>query len=562
MKRFTQLFVELDETNRTNEKVAALENYFREANVPDAAWALFFLCGKKIPRAVTSTHLRHWISEESTFPAWLVEECYDAVGDLAETAALLLPENDSALDLSLTNLVQTRLLPLRTLPDLTKKNLLLQTWRALNSKERLVWNKLITGSFRVGVAQTLVVRALAQAAGIEPPIMAHRLAGNWQATPEDFQRLLKPGENEREVARPYPFFLASPLGEKPEALGDIQEWQCEWKWDGIRAQLIHRQNEILLWSRGDEMVTETFPEIAEIGKALPDGTVLDGEILAWQKDAPQPFAKLQRRLGRKIAGEKMRREFPVTFLAYDLLERSGEDFRNRPLSERREKLESVIASAQTNYVPKIPAKETFETPDLFQIHTTKIVEILPLRISEVLAPTNWNELESLQRESRARQVEGIMLKRRDSVYGVGRQRGTWWKWKIDPLVMDAVLIGAQRGHGRRASLYTDYTFGVWSDEKKLVPVAKAYSGLTDEEILVVDEFVRKNTLEKFGPIRFVKPELVFELAFEAVAESARHKAGIAVRFPRIARWRHDKKITDADTLQTVRALMKNGGPHE
>ncbi len=562
MKRFTQLFGELDETNRTNEKVAALENYFRAARAPDAAWALYFLCGRKIPRALTSTSLRNWISEESKFPAWLVEECYDAVGDLAETAALLLPENKSALDLPLNEFVQTRLLPLATLPDIAKKNLLLQTWRELNSKERLVWNKLITGSFRVGVAQTLVVRALAKVAGIEPPIMAHRLAGNWQATPEDFQRLLQPGENEIEVARPYPFFLASPLEAKPESLGEISDWQCEWKWDGIRAQLIRRQNEILIWSRGDEMVTETFPEIAEIGNALPDGTVLDGEILAWRNDSPQPFAKLQRRLGRKTAGEKLRREFPVVFLAYDLLEFNGEDLRNRPLHERREKLEIIIAGAQKNFVPqKNLTKEISETLDLFQINETKPIEIIPLRISELLAPKNWDELEILQRESRARQVEGIMLKRRDSVYGVGRQRGNWWKWKINPLVMDAVLIGAQRGHGRRASLYTDYTFGVWSAEK-LVPVAKAYSGLTDEEILVVDEFVRKNTLEKFGPIRFVKPELVFELAFEAVAESSRHKAGIAVRFPRINRWRHDKKIADADTLENVRALMKNGAAHE
>jgi DNA ligase-1 len=561
MKRFAQLFSELDETNRTNEKVAALENYFRDASAPDAAWALYFLCGKKIPRAVTSTNLRHWISEAANLPAWLVEECYDAVGDLAETAALLLPENKSALDLPLNEFVQTRLLPLATLPDIAKKNLLLQTWRELDSKERLVWNKLITGSFRVGVAQTLVVRALAKVASIAPPIMAHRIAGNWHATPEDFHRLVKPGENETEVARPYPFFLASPLQEKPKSLGEISAWQCEWKWDGIRAQLIRRQNEILLWSRGDEMVTETFPEIAEIGNALPDGTVLDGEILAWQNNLPQPFAKLQRRLGRKIADAKLQQEFPVVFLAYDLLEFGSEDWRNRPLAERREKLAFVVANAQKNFIPKSSAEKNLETPDLFSNLEIKSVEILPLRISELLVPENWDALEILQRESRARSVEGIMLKRRDSIYGVGRQRGNWWKWKINPLVMDAVLIGAQRGHGRRASLYTDYTFGVWSSDK-LVPVAKAYSGLSDEEILVVDEFVRKNTLEKFGPIRFVKPELVFELAFEAVQESSRHKAGIAVRFPRINRWRHDKKIAEADTLENVRALMKNGAAHE
>ncbi len=555
MKRFTQLFTELDETNRTNEKVAALERYFREADAADAAWALYFLCGRTVPRALTSTALRLWAAEEAGLPAWMVDECYDAVGDSAETMALVLPGTGSAMVLGLSQLVQTRLLPLAGLPDAARRNLLVQTWRELDVRERLVWNKLITGAFRVGVAQTLVVRALANVAGIAPPIMAHRLAGKWQPTAADFQRLLQAGESAQEPAQPYPFYLAAPLDEKPETLGDVAEWQVEWKWDGIRAQLIRRAGEVMLWSRGDEMVTDAFPEIAEIGRALPDGTVLDGEILAWQDNAPQPFARLQRRLGRKKAGEKLRTEFPVVFLAYDLLEWQGEDWRNRPLSERRKQLESLVADAPKEFEPAREPETILETPDLFAALEPKAAAVLPLRISEVLAPRDWAELQTLQGESRARQVEGLMLKRRDSLYGVGRQRGFWWKWKIDPLVMDAVLIGAQRGSGRRASLYTDYTFGVWQAEK-LVPVAKAYSGLSDEEILKVDAFVRKNTLEKFGPIRFVKPELVFELAFEAVQDSKRHKAGIAVRFPRINRWRHDKKANEADTVDSVRALMR------
>jgi DNA ligase-1 len=561
MKRFTQLFTALDETNRTNEKVAAMENYFRTTTAPDAAWALFFLCGRKIPRVVNSTSLRIWVAEESKLPDWLVEECYEAVGDLAETAALLLPENISSLDLPLHEMVATRLLPLAVLPDMAKKSLLLETWRGLNAKERLVWNKLITGSFRVGVAQTLVVRALAAVAGIAPSIMAHRLAGNWQATSADFERLMRAESGEMETARPYPFFLASPLEADVSTLGEIADWQCEWKWDGIRAQLIRRQGESLLWSRGDEMVTETFPEIAQIGTGLDDGTVLDGEILAWRGELPQPFAALQRRLGRKNPGDKMQREFQVVFLAYDLLEYDGADWRARPMAERREKLEAVVEAAQKKLAATVRVTDDTETPDLFAAFQEPAqTSRVPLRISEILKPRDWSELASWQSGSRARQVEGIMLKRRDSPYGVGRQRGNWWKWKIDPLVMDAVLIGAQRGHGRRASLYTDYTFGVWQ-AGQLVPVAKAYSGLSDEEVLVVDEFVRRHTLEKFGPIRSVKPELVFELAFDAVQESTRHKAGIAVRFPRINRWRHDKKIADADTLETVRALIKKGMAH-
>ncbi len=556
MRRFTQLFTALDETNRTNEKVAALESYFRQADPADAAWALHFLCGRKLPRALTSTMLRVWAGEESGLPAWLFEECYHAVGDLAETVALVLPESASTSSLPLHELIEQRLLPMREAGDATRRELLVRTWRELSGTERLVWNKLITGGFRVGVAQTLVVRALAAVAGIEQPVMAHRLLGDWKPTAEHFQRILSETDlGVGEVARPYPFFLASPLESEPALLGDISEWQAEWKWDGIRAQLIRRSGESLLWSRGEEIVTDTFPEITEAAAALPDGTVIDGEILAWRGDAPLPFAKLQRRLGRKAVSARMRTTFPVVLIAYDLLELNGEDLRQRPLQYRRELLENVMREAAERPAA-VKKSVVWETPDLFEPRDPPRAA-LPLRLSEVLHPQAWADLKPLQLESRGRQVEGIMLKRRTSPYSVGRQRGDWWKWKIDPLVLDAVLINAQLGHGRRASLYTDYTFALW-DDGKLVPVAKAYSGLTDAEIREVDAFVRDNTIDKFGPIRAVKPELVFELAFENVQKSTRHKAGLAVRFPRMNRWRHDKKPAEADTLENLRALLREG----
>ncbi len=555
MRLFTKLYTTLDETNRTSEKVAALEAYFREADAADAAWALHFLCGRKVPRALTSTMLRLWAGEEAQLPAWLFEECYDAVGDLAETVALLLPEPASTLALPLHELISQRLLPMRDAAEPMRKEMLLRTWRELEAKERLVWNKMMTGGFRVGVAQTLVVRALAGVAGVEQPIMAHRVLGRWQPTAEDFQRLLQesdPGAGE--LARPYPFFLASALEGEPSALGEVADWQAEWKWDGIRAQLIRRHGEVLIWSRGDEVVTESFPEIAEAGGALADGTVLDGEILAWDGDAPKPFASLQRRLGRKIVSARMRTAFPVAFVAYDLLEKDGADLRGRPLDERRRFLEEEMLAASLR--PIATFSGIWETRDLFE---TTITPKSPLRVSEILRPGSWETLANLQRESRERQVEGIMLKRLASPYSVGRQRGDWWKWKIDPLMLDAVLIQAQLGHGRRASLYTDYTFALW-DAGKLVPVAKAYSGLSDAEILEVDAFVRANTIDKFGPIRVVKPELVFELAFETVQKSTRHKAGLAVRFPRMNRWRTDKKPADADTLESLRALVREARP--
>ncbi len=557
MKRFTQLFTALDETNRTNEKVAALEVYFRAADPADAAWALHFLCGRKTPRAITSTMLRAWAGEEARVPAWLFDECYHAVGDLAETVALLLPESASTLDLPLHELVSQRLLPMRAATDSTRREMLVQTWRELRGSERFVWNKLITGGFRVGVARTLVVRALAAVAGVAQPIMAHRLLGRWQPVAEDFLGLLSGSvSGVDDVARPYPFFLASPLEGTPAALGDLAEWQAEWKWDGIRAQLIRRGGEVLIWSRGDEVVTDTFPEIAEAAGALPDGTVLDGEILAWRGDAPESFASLQRRLGRKVVSARMRAAFPVVLLTYDLLEVNGEDLRGRPLAERWALLEKLFAEvAQRPFVKS--AGSVLETPDLFEIAVPARPRFA-LRLSETLRAGTWDELAAMRLESRERQVEGIMLKRKVSPYGVGRQRGDWWKWKINPLVIDAVLINAQLGHGRRASLYTDYTFALW-ENGKLVPVAKAYSGLTDAEIREVDAFVRGNTTAKFGPIRAVKAELVFELAFEGVQKSSRHKAGLAVRFPRMNRWRIDKKPEEADTLENLRAFLGSGG---
>ena len=527
MKRFTQLFCELDRTTRTNEKVEALERYFREAPPQDAVWGLQFLSGRKIPRAISSTLMRDWGAEEAKIPVWLLDECFDAVGDLAETLALVQPDKATSTKVSLYDLVTNYLLPLGAAHVSEKREILLSAWRMLNSQERLVWNKLITGSFRVGVARTLVIRALARVAGIPQPVMAHRVLGNWSPTAEDFSRILSGEVPESEPAKPYPFFLASPLQENPETLGDVKEWLGEWKWDGIRAQLIRREGKVFLWSRGDEMITHSFPEISESAKILPEGVVLDGEILAWENDKPLPFSVLQKRLNRKSTDYFVRNESPVVFLAYDLLEHGGEDIRELPLHERRQRLETLISSASR----------------------------LPLRVSPLIKCQSWEGMRKLKEQSREREVEGIMLKRLTSRYQVGRTRGDWWKWKIDPYFIDCVLIYAQRGSGRRASLYTDYTFGVW-DNGQLTPFAKAYSGLTDEEIKEVDKFVRTHSIEKHGPVRVVEPRLVFELAFEAIQPSSRHRSGVAVRFPRMNRWRKDKKPEEADTIETVRGLLK------
>ena len=527
MKQFTALFTALDESNRTLDKVEALRRYFAQADPADAAWALYFLTGRKLKRAVNTRLLREWMAKRAHLPLWLLEESYEAVGDLAETLALLDPSDAVQCPLALHQLVEDYLKPMAEAEDPRKRQLLFAAWNQMNAQERLVWNKVITGGFRVGVARTLVVRALAQVAGIEPSIMAHRIMGDWQPTAEDFRNLIDPRHESQHPAIPYPFYLAYPFEDEPGALGNREDWQVEWKWDGIRAQLIRRAGEVFLWSRGEEMMTARFPEVRDAAmEALPDGVVLDGELLGWNEDRPLPYGQLQRRIGRKQVTNKIRQEVPVVFMVYDLLEHEAEDIRALPLSERRQRVEALLeANSQSTLLP-----------------------------SPILEQASWQELAEIREESRERGVEGFMLKRLDSPYQVGRVKGDWWKWKIEPLTIDAVLIYAQRGHGKRASLYTDYTFGIWH-EGDLVPIAKAYSGLTDAEIRKVDRFVRQNTTDRFGPVRVVKPQLVFELAFEGIQASTRHKSGVALRFPRMARWRQDKPIEEADTLDQVRQLM-------
>jgi DNA ligase-1 len=454
-------------------------------------------------------------------------DCYSAVGDLAETIALLLPPPITSSDKPLRYWVEERLLPLRELSDEQRRDSLVYAWLEMDEWQRFVWNKIITGEFRVGVSQNLVVRALAEFSGIPAEVIAHRLMGDWQPTPSYYNQLIAKETDDADVSRPYPFFLAYPLEGDPAQLGDPSEWIAEWKWDGIRSQMIRRKWQSFIWSRGEELVTERFPELETLAGLLPEGTVIDGEILPWKEGMPLSFAQMQRRIGRKVLGPKILADVPVVVLAYDLLEWGGEDVREWPIERRRDTLTELVESLRSN--GHIVLSEPVE------FHT-------------------WEQLGEIRKQSRTRRVEGFMLKRRGSPYRVGRRRGDWWKWKIDPYSVDCVLMYAQPGNGRRASVLTDYTFGVW-DAGELTPFAKAYSGLTDEEINQVDAWIRRNTIERFGPVRRVKPELVFELAFEGIQESPRHRSGIAVRFPRMARWRHDKKAEEADTIEAVRALL-------
>ena len=530
MLRFAGLYNAIDRTTSTNAKVAAVVAYFTVAPPDDAAWAVFFLTGRRLKRVVPSASIRDWTLGATSLEAWLLEECYAVVGDGAETAALVLDQlaTEPAADLSLAEWVERRILPLREHSADEQQRQVTAWWRTLDRLQRFILLKLLTGELRVGVSQTLVVRALAEAADLPKTTIAARLMGDWTPTAEWLQSLLSAERTDDDRSRPYPFYLASPLEGDPATLGDPADWLVEWKWDGIRAQLVRRGGHVHLWSRGEELITHRFPEIAAAGTRLPDGTVLDGEVLAFRDDRPLPFSALQQRIGRQKQVAQMARAVPVVFMTYDILEDGGLDIRERPMDERRRVLEARLNAEGGQ--PTV------------------------LRASPTVSGARWDELALMRDESRGRGVEGLMLKRRTSPYGVGRKRGDWWKWKIDPYTIDAVLIYAQPGSGRRASLLTDYTFGVWH-EGELVPIAKAYSGLSNEEIGEMDRWIRRHTRERFGPVRHVEPVQVFELGFEGIAESSRHKSGIAVRFPRMLRWRADKKAEEADTLQAVRRLL-------
>jgi DNA ligase 1 len=525
MKQFAGLFMRLDQSNKTTDKVVALKDFFLSAPDEDRLWTLALFTHKRPKRQVNTRLLRQWTCELAQIPDWLFEESYHSVGDLAETISLLLPVTNVEQDFSLSYWIRY-LMDLQNQDENTKKERILEAWQMMNKEERFVFIKLMTGSFRIGVSQNLITQAVAGAFDLEKTEVAHRIMGDWNPLNVSFHDLLLSQKQSDDLSRPYPFFLAYPLEKELSSFGEFSDWQIEWKWDGIRGQVIQREGEVFIWSRGEELVTDKFPELKEMALELPSGTVLDGEIIAYSEGMPLPFALLQTRIGRKTLSKKILTDAPVSFIAYDVLEHDGRDFRNNPIMDRRVVLEKLVENVSNQR----------------------------LVVSPLVEADNWEDLTTLQSESRMRMAEGFMLKKTDSPYEVGRKRGAWWKWKIEPLSIDGVLLYAQKGHGRRADLFTDYTLAVWEGDK-LVPFAKAYSGLTDEEIREVDKYVKQNTKEKFGPVRTVKPALVFEIAFEGIQESTRHKSGIALRFPRIQRWRKDKPIEEANTLDDLKALL-------
>ncbi len=532
MKEFAALFTALDQTTKTSVKTAALADYFATAPEDDKIWTIALLSGRRPRRAITTTKLREWAAEHAGIPLWLFEACYPVVGDLSETIALVLPEPKNRIEKSLSGWIAT-LRGLDNAEEDARKAAILEAWDGLPPIERFVFNKLITGGWRMGVSQKLMTRALAKATGIEEAELTHRLMGDWSPDNVSWESLIEAPDPTADLSRPYPFYLAYQLEQEPHELGDVNDWLAERKWDGIRGQLILRGGERYLWSRGEELMTERFPEFAQLVDFLPSGTVMDGEVLAYDRDAEAPlsFNKLQPRIGRKTVPKKLLAEAPCILMAYDLLEWQGADLRQTPLADRRAILEEAIDA-----LPKD----------------------LPIRISPRVNATTWDGLAEARAISRDIGAEGLMLKRLNAPYLAGRKKGDWWKWKVDPLTIDAVMIYAQAGSGRRATLYTDFTFAVWNGND-LVPFTKAYSGLTDAEFREITAWVRKNTTDRFGPVRQVTPHHVFEIAFEGIQASPRHKSGVALRFPRMARWRKDKPLQEANTLDDLNQMLAQYG---
>ena len=531
MKSFTKLFVAIDSTTKTNQKVESLVQYFKSAPRPDQLRTIALFSHKRPKRTITTSLLRAWAAELSGIPTWLFEESYHVVGDLAETISLLVGTNHSGSDFSLSKWIQL-IKEQKDKSEEEKKEFILISWQRLNATEIFLFNKIITGGFRMGVSQKLIAKALAKTLDKSDSEIAHRLMGNWTPDTISYEELLLSEDINADDSKPYPFYLANAIEGPIELLGDTADWSAEYKWDGIRSQLIRRHNNIYLWSRGEDLVTDSYPEF-DLLKELGDmDYVIDGELVVYKDGAIRPFNDLQKRLGRKKVSKKMLSTHPCAIICYDLLEVGGKDIRMKDLDHRRQQLAELLKDLNQKEDP------------------------VPLYYSDEVCFDNWEKLKNVRAESRTNNSEGLMLKLRSGTYKDGRKKGEWWKWKVDPYIIDAVMLYAQRGHGRRSNLFTDFTFAVW-DGDKLVPITKAYSGLTDKEFAEVTQFVNKNTIERFGPVRSVTPELVFELAFEGINESKRHKSGVALRFPRIKRWRRDKVASEADTLESLKKLLEN-----
>ena len=541
LNKFSKLFEDLDSNNSSNKKVNFLTKYFKLNNNLNNILTIYLLIGKKNKRFISGKSLREYYANIYKIPKWLIDECYSKVGDSAEVIALLLQdkilEKNIKDDISLNELINEILPKLKKLDENKKKLYIKSLWEKISKDNQLIFNKILSGTFRIGVSKGLVVKAISNMTGVDESIILHRLMGELEPIEETYMFLINQKLEQKELDyKPYPFQLANTFDERIKETISVDKYQFEPKWDGIRSQIIKRSNNISIWTRGEELVNKTFPELIKIISHFKNDFVLDGEILIWDenKNRPKNFSLLQKRLGRKSPSLKIQKDLPVVFMAYDILEINGKDIRSKILSERR----NILEKSFSNLISE-------DKSIIGKIKITKLHQI-----------SNWIDLEEVKNSARKSNTEGLVIKDKQSEYVPGRKKGNWWKYKIDPMQLDGILIYARPGSGKRADLYTDYSFGIWEDNK-LVKFANAYSGLNNEEIRELDKWIRRNTLEKFGPVRSVKPELVFEISFDNIQISKRHKSGIALRFPRITKWRRDKNIMEADNLENALKMISN-----
>ena len=541
LNKFSKLFEDLDSNNSSNKKVNSLTKYFKLNNNLNNILTIYLLIGKKNKRFISGKSLREYYANIYKIPKWLIDECYSKVGDSAEVISLLLQdkllEKNIKDDISLNELINEILPKLKKLDENKKKLYIKSLWEKISKDNQLIFNKILSGTFRIGVSKGLVVKAISNMTGVDESIILHRLMGELEPIEETYMFLINQKLEQKELDyKPYPFQLANTFDERIKETISVDKYQFESKWDGIRSQIIKRSNNISIWTRGEELVNKTFPELIKIISHFKNDFVLDGEILIWDenKNRPKNFSLLQKRLGRKSPSLKIQKDLPVVFMAYDILEINGKDIRSKILSERR----NILEKSFSNLISE-------DKSIIGKIKITKLHQI-----------SNWIDLEEVKNSARKSNTEGLVIKDKQSEYVPGRKKGNWWKYKIDPMQLDGVLIYARPGSGKRADLYTDYSFGIWEDNK-LVKFANAYSGLNNEEIRELDKWIRRNTLEKFGPVRSVKPELVFEISFDNIQISKRHKSGIALRFPRITKWRRDKNIMEADNLENALKMISN-----
>ena len=526
MKAFSLMYRRLESTTSTLKRTAIIADFFRQASDKDKLWTIALFTHKRPRRTITTSYLRLWAAELANIPNWLFEDTYHIVGDLAETIAKIIPPPTYTSDNSLSYWVEM-LIALKDKEEADKKEAILEAWKILDTDSRFLFNKLITGGFRIGVAQRTIVKALSAVLDQEENVIAHKLMGNWSPLAISYEELLLSDDPTADSSKPYPFYLASPLDSPLDKLGSAGEWYAEYKWDGMRGQLIKRDKNVFLWSRGEELIIDQFPEFITLRNVESD-FVIDGEILVFRDNQIKGFDHIQKRIGRKKVSKKILESHPAIMMAYDIMELNNNDIRELSQANRRIKLESLID----------------------QNDFSNLIKISPL-----ISFNDWSALGQIRNLAREKNAEGLMLKSKLGPYKTGRKRGDWYKWKVDPMTFDGVLLYAQRGHGRRANLYSDFTFAV-KDGDNLVPITKSYIGLTDNELTQISQFVRKNTIERFGPVSSVTPKLVFEVGFEGISKSNRRKVGISLRSPRILRWRHDKSVNEIDSLSDILRFLK------